>query len=166
MSGRLIGVGTGPGDPELLTLKAARALAEADVIAYFAKAGRIGNARAIVAPHLRAGVEELPLYYPVTTFAYQTVCLPFQSFQKIIGKHPMFICIHFQRELASIRCADCYSPFSRKLIQGDRYLNITSSTFPVYRSSTVTRIEERDHPFRFNPLEHIGNIFITERCSV
>lgn len=67
MSGRLIGVGTGPGDPELLTLKAARALAEADVIAYFAKAGRIGNARAIVAPHLRAGVEELPLYYPVTT---------------------------------------------------------------------------------------------------
>ena len=29
MSGRLIGVGVGPGDPELLTLKATRTLAEA-----------------------------------------------------------------------------------------------------------------------------------------
>ena len=43
MSGRLIGVGTGPGDPELLTLKAVRALGEADVVAHFAKAGRRGQ---------------------------------------------------------------------------------------------------------------------------
>lgn len=66
-AGRLIGVGVGPGDPELLTLKAARALSEADVVAHFAKAGNDSNARAIVARHLRAGVEELPLLYPVTT---------------------------------------------------------------------------------------------------
>ena len=67
MSGRLIGVGVGPGDPELLTLKAVRTLAEADVVAHFAKAGNVGNARRIVQDHLRAGVEELPLLYPVTT---------------------------------------------------------------------------------------------------
>ncbi len=67
MSGRLIGVGVGPGDPELLTLKAMRALAEADVVAHFAKAGNASNARRIVNGHLRAGVEELPLLYPVTT---------------------------------------------------------------------------------------------------
>jgi precorrin-2/cobalt-factor-2 C20-methyltransferase len=66
-TGRLIGVGVGPGDPELLTLKAMRALAEADIIVHFAKAGNGSNARAIVADHLRDGVEELPLYYPVTT---------------------------------------------------------------------------------------------------
>ena len=48
-----IGVGTGPGDPELLTLKAVRALGEADVLAHFAKRGNNGNARAIVAAHLR-----------------------------------------------------------------------------------------------------------------
>ena len=67
MSGRLIGVGVGPGDPELLTLKAVRTLAEADVVAHFAKAGNASNARRIVQDHLRAGVEELPLLYPVTT---------------------------------------------------------------------------------------------------
>ncbi len=66
-SARLIGVGVGPGDPELMTLKAVRALREADVIAHFAKAGRTGNARAIAASHFRADVVELPLAYPVTT---------------------------------------------------------------------------------------------------
>lgn len=65
--GRLIGVGTGPGDPELLTLKAVRALAEADVVAHFAKRGSNGNARTIVGGHLKADIIELPLLYPVTT---------------------------------------------------------------------------------------------------
>lgn len=67
MSGRLIGVGVGPGDPELLTLKAARTLAEADVVAHFAKTGNASNARKIVEGCLRADVVELPLLYPVTT---------------------------------------------------------------------------------------------------
>lgn len=65
--GRLIGVGVGPGDPELLTLKAVRALAEADVVAHFAKSGRASNARAVVERHLEPGVEELSFLYPVTT---------------------------------------------------------------------------------------------------
>jgi len=66
-SGRLIGVGTGPGDPELLTVKAVRALERADVVAYFAKQGRSGNGKAIVSEFLKAEVTLLPLYYPVTT---------------------------------------------------------------------------------------------------
>lgn len=65
--GRLIGVGTGPGDPELMTVKAVRALKAADVLAYFAKAGRRGNGRAIVDGMLKPDMIELPLYYPVTT---------------------------------------------------------------------------------------------------
>jgi len=64
---KLVGVGVGPGDPELLTLKALRTLKEADVIAHFAKAGKVSNARAIVAAHLTPGVTELELLYPVTT---------------------------------------------------------------------------------------------------
>ena len=67
MTARLIGIGTGPGDPDLLTLKAVRALGEADVIAHFLKRGRNGNARAIVAPHWPEKAIELPLPYPVTT---------------------------------------------------------------------------------------------------
>jgi precorrin-2/cobalt-factor-2 C20-methyltransferase len=66
-SGKLLGVGVGPGDPELMTLKAARALGEADVIAHFAKAGNASHSRTIAARHLPAGVAELPLLYPVTT---------------------------------------------------------------------------------------------------
>jgi precorrin-2/cobalt-factor-2 C20-methyltransferase len=65
--GRLIGVGVGPGDPELMTLKAVRALGEAAVVAYFAKAGNASNAHQIAAAHLKPGTIELPLLYPVTT---------------------------------------------------------------------------------------------------
>jgi precorrin-2/cobalt-factor-2 C20-methyltransferase len=66
-AGKLYGVGVGPGDPELLTLKAMRALGEADVVAHFAKAGNASHSRAIVAQHLRRDVIELALLYPVTT---------------------------------------------------------------------------------------------------
>ncbi|QIB33027.1 precorrin-2 C(20)-methyltransferase [Ancylobacter pratisalsi] len=68
-AGRLIGVGVGPGDPELMTLKAARALREADVVAYFAKRGNASHARAIACDHFREGAIELALGYPVTTEA-------------------------------------------------------------------------------------------------
>jgi len=62
-----MGVGVVPGDAELLTLKAVRALASADVVAHFAKAGNPSNARAIAASYLQAKTLELPLLYPVTT---------------------------------------------------------------------------------------------------
>jgi precorrin-2 C20-methyltransferase/precorrin-3B C17-methyltransferase len=68
MSGRLYGVGVGPGDPELMTLKARRIIEAADVIAYpVAKRARAGGiARGIAAPFLQAHHVELPLTYPVT----------------------------------------------------------------------------------------------------
>lgn len=65
--GKLIGVGTGPGDPELLTVKAVKALEAADVVAHFAKRGNSSNARRIVESYLSPGVVELLLLYPVTT---------------------------------------------------------------------------------------------------
>jgi precorrin-2/cobalt-factor-2 C20-methyltransferase len=66
-SARLIGVGVGPGDPELVTLKALKALRDADVVAHFAKNGNMSRGRAIAAGHIRSDAIELPLLYPVTT---------------------------------------------------------------------------------------------------
>ena len=66
-TGRLFGIGLGPGDPELLTVKAVRLIQSAAVVSYFAKAGRIGNARTIVGQWLTGTAEELPLHYPMTT---------------------------------------------------------------------------------------------------
>src|SRR5215208_3853908 len=59
MTGRLYGVGVGPGDPELMTIKARRLIEDADVVAY-------PVARRVAAPHL-SGQVELALTYPVTT---------------------------------------------------------------------------------------------------
>ncbi len=57
----------GPGDPELLTLKAARLLATTPVIAFFAKRGRPGHARSIGLAHMNPAAEELRFEYPFTT---------------------------------------------------------------------------------------------------
>jgi len=66
-AGRLIGVGLGPGDPELLTLKAVRAIESADVVVYHSARHGRSTARQIADPYLREGVVEEQLVYPVTT---------------------------------------------------------------------------------------------------
>jgi precorrin-2/cobalt-factor-2 C20-methyltransferase len=66
-TGRFYGIGLGPGDPELLTVKAVRLIQAVPVIGYFAKASRRGHARGIVDRWMTGHAEELPLYYPMTT---------------------------------------------------------------------------------------------------
>lgn len=65
--GRLYGVGLGPGDPSLMTLRAVEVIAEADVVAYHSARHGRSIARSIAAKHLRADHVEEPLVYPVTT---------------------------------------------------------------------------------------------------
>ncbi|WP_020661332.1 precorrin-2 C(20)-methyltransferase [Amycolatopsis benzoatilytica] len=67
MTGRLYGVGLGPGDPELMTVKAARLIGEADVIAYHCAQHGRSIARSVAEPYLREGQLEERLMYPVTT---------------------------------------------------------------------------------------------------
>lgn len=66
-AGRLFGVGVGPGDPELVTIKARRAIERADVVAYPVAKHVRGVARRIAAPYLRESQVEVALRYPVTT---------------------------------------------------------------------------------------------------
>jgi precorrin-2 C20-methyltransferase/precorrin-3B C17-methyltransferase len=65
--GTLWGVGLGPGDPELVTVKAARLIGEADVVAYHSARHGRSIARGIAEPYLRPGQVEEHLVYPVTT---------------------------------------------------------------------------------------------------
>jgi precorrin-2/cobalt-factor-2 C20-methyltransferase len=65
ITGRLLGVGVGPGDPELLTLKALRYLQAAPVIAYVSALGQPSIARQIAAPHLLPGQREINIALPM-----------------------------------------------------------------------------------------------------
>ncbi|RZT16044.1 precorrin-3 methyltransferase /precorrin-2 C20-methyltransferase /cobalt-factor II C20-methyltransferase [Mycobacterium sp. BK558] len=65
--GTLWGVGLGPGDPELVTVKAARVIGAADVVAYHSARHGRSIARGIAEPYLRDGQIEEHLVYPVTT---------------------------------------------------------------------------------------------------
>ena len=68
-AGRCYGVGVGPGDPELMTVKATRVLAACPVVAYFRATTRESNARRVVQQHLGSEHREMELVYPVTTEA-------------------------------------------------------------------------------------------------
>jgi len=66
MSGILYGLGLGPGDPELVTVKAARILRSATVIAYPVLENRDSFARMIAAEYIPDGIEEIPIIIPMT----------------------------------------------------------------------------------------------------
>lgn len=67
MSGKLYGLGLGPGDPELITLKAHRILQSVPVIAWPAPDTGPSFARSIAAPHLPEGQIEVPIVVPMRT---------------------------------------------------------------------------------------------------
>ncbi|MBY8860444.1 precorrin-3B C(17)-methyltransferase [Nocardia sp. CA2R105] len=66
-AGKLWGIGLGPGDPELVTVKAARIIGEADVIAFHSARHGRSISRGIAAAYMRTGQLEEHLVYPVTT---------------------------------------------------------------------------------------------------
>ena len=67
MKGTIHGLGLGPGNPDLMSVRADRLVRNAANIAYFRKAGRKGHARAIVEGMFPSTARELPMEYPVTT---------------------------------------------------------------------------------------------------
>lgn len=65
--GKIVCVGLGPGDPELMSVKADRLLRNARHVAFFRKRGHPGKARQLVNGVLHAEVTEYPMEYPLTT---------------------------------------------------------------------------------------------------
>ena len=65
MSGKLIGVGLGPGDPELITVKAERIIRTAKVIAYPAPDSGGSFARSIAEASIVEGTIEIPIVIPM-----------------------------------------------------------------------------------------------------
>ncbi len=65
MSGKLYGIGVGPGDPELLTLKAHRILASSKVVAYPAPDDGVSFARTIVEQFMSGEQTEIPIVIPM-----------------------------------------------------------------------------------------------------
>lgn len=95
MTGTLYGVGLGPGDPGLITRKAARLIEGADVIVYPALAGGESFARAIAADLIPAGAVEIVMDIPMTVArgpaqaAYDTgaarIALALQAGQDVVA---------------------------------------------------------------------------------
>lgn len=65
--GTVYGTGLGPGDPDLMSVRADKLVRRTRHVAYFRKAGRAGRARGIVNGMLRDDVVEFAMEYPVTT---------------------------------------------------------------------------------------------------
>ena len=66
-AGTVYGVGLGPGDPDLLSVRADRLVRNARHIAYFRKSGRAGQARTLADGLIPDGAIEHAMEYPVTT---------------------------------------------------------------------------------------------------
>lgn len=64
--GKLFGIGVGPGDPELITIKALKYIEQSDVIAFPTATGNHSNAKATIKPYITENHQLLPLIYPVT----------------------------------------------------------------------------------------------------
>jgi len=66
MNGKLYGIGLGPGDPELMTLKAHRLITAASVVAYPTLAGAESFARSIAAAIIPDDATEIKIDIPMT----------------------------------------------------------------------------------------------------
>ncbi len=86
MSGRLYGIGVGPGDPELLTLRAVRLLQRLPVIAWPELPGRPGFAHDIAAAHIPPSCISLPFTIPMTT-AREPAQRAYDAAADAIGAH-------------------------------------------------------------------------------
>ncbi|MDZ3838390.1 MAG: SAM-dependent methyltransferase, partial [Rhodospirillales bacterium] len=86
MSGTLYGLGIGPGDPDLITVKAKAILAEVPVIAYPAPEGGESLVRAIADAHIPAGRAEIVISTPMNAGKFPAHDV-YDRYAAVIGEH-------------------------------------------------------------------------------
>ena len=85
MTGTLYGIGVGPGDPELMTLKAHRLIAAARVVAYPAPDDGDSFARRIAAAAIPEGAEEIPMIVPMRADRFPAQEVYAEAAERIAG---------------------------------------------------------------------------------
>ena len=155
MSGTLYGLGVGPGDPELITLKAWRIISQTPVIAYPAANGQDSLARRIASPFIPEDVIELAIPVPMRVErepaqeaydeAARTIATHLEQ-----GRDVAFLCegdplfygsyMHLHVRLAPRWPAEvipgitamsgCWSQAGLPLVQGDDVLAVLPGTLP------------------------------------
>jgi precorrin-2/cobalt-factor-2 C20-methyltransferase len=85
MTGTLYGIGVGPGDPELMTLKAHRLIAAARVIAYPAPDDGDSLARRIAAQAIPDAAEEIPMIVPMRADRFPAQQVYAEAAERIAG---------------------------------------------------------------------------------
>ena len=95
MTGRIYGIGLGPGDPELMSVKAHRLLTAAKHVAFFRKEGRAGRARTLAGDLVPDKAVEFAMEYPVTT----EIPLSDPRYNDVLGAFYETCCAHL-RQLA------------------------------------------------------------------
>jgi len=133
MSGRVYGVGLGPGDPELMSVRADRLVRSGRHIAFFRKAGNAGRARTIVQGMLASGAQEHAMEYPVTT--------------EIPLSDPRY------NELLSGFYSDCIARLTALVAQGEDVVVLCEGD-PFFYGSFMhlyTRLQEADVPVEVVP---------------
>ncbi len=86
MTGTLYGLGVGPGDPELVTVKAVRIVRACPVLAYPAPENGDSLARTIMAPHLPGGQIEIAIRMPLSAAQFPAASI-YDAASAAIGDH-------------------------------------------------------------------------------
>ena len=101
--GRLIGLGVGPGDPELITLKALRLLRESPVVAYFVAKGKKGNAFGIIEDHLVPQQTLMPLVYRNQSLSVLSGVLPHDDLNRRLAEADAAVIMKLGRNFPKVR---------------------------------------------------------------